>query len=382
MNASTPSRTAAESFPVIDRHCWLNHAAISPWPRAVADAVGDFVAANAERGPLDYADWLAVEAELRRRAARLLGAASDDDIALVANTSTGLNAVAAGLDWRPGDSVVFPAADFPSNRLPWQQLERHGVIPRGVPLDAADPERSLIAALSPSTRLLAVSSVFYDTGLHLDLERLGAACARHGALLCVDAIQHLGALPLDVAAIGADFVVAGSHKWMLAPEGIALFWSRPEARSLLTAAAPGWRMFPDPFNFEREDWTPPDSARRFEPGTLNNVAIHGLNAALGLLHDQGADAIGQAVRARSACLTEGLLRLPGVAVTSPLKPERQAGIVTFRAASVDSQALLKRLSERGIHAARRGRQIRLSPHFYTPFAQLEDALAAISRLIP
>lgn len=378
---SPSPRPEAESFPVIDRHCWLNHAAISPWPRAVSDAVGAFVADNAEHGPTHYVDWLAVEAQLRRRAARLFQAAGEDDVALVANTSTGLNAIASGLDWREGDSVVFPATDFPSNRLPWQHLEQRGVVPRPVSLDAADPERSLIAALTPSTRLLAVSSVFYDTGLHLDLERLGAACARHGILFCVDAIQHLGALPMDVTAIEADFVVSGSHKWLLAPEGIGLFWSSPEARALLTVASPGWRMYPDPFNFERSDWSPPESARRFEPGTLNNAAIHGLNAALGLLEDHGTTAIGRALRERSDCLTEGLQRLPGVRVTSPLDSLRRAGIVTFQAASTTSEQLVKRLSEHGIHTARRGRQVRLSPHFYTPFDQLEDAVSAIARIV-
>jgi len=255
------------------------------------------------------------------------------------------------------------------------------VTPRPVSLDAADPERSLIAALTPSTRLLAVSSVFYDTGLHLDLARLGSACARHGALFCVDAIQHLGALPMDVESIQADFVVSGSHKWLLAPEGIGLFWSRPEARALLSVATPGWRMYPDPFNFERSDWSPPQSARRFEPGTLNNAAIHGLDAALGLLQEHGPSNVGQALRARSLCLTEGLLRLPGIQLTSPTTDDRLAGIVTFRAASASSESIVKRLSEAGIHAARRGRQIRLSPHFYTPFEQLEEALAAISRIV-
>jgi selenocysteine lyase/cysteine desulfurase len=186
---------------------------------------------------------------------------------------------------------------------------------------------------------------------------------------------------MDVGSIEADFVVAGSHKWLLAPEGIGLFWSRPEARALLTVASPGWRMYPDPFNFERSDWSPPDSARRFEPGTLNNAAIHGLNAALGLLDERGAAAIGQSLRQRSDCLTEGLQRLPGVQVTSPLDQRRRSGIVTFRAAATTSESLVKHLSEHGIHTARRGRQVRLSPHFYTPFEQLEGALAAITRLV-
>jgi len=140
-------------------------------------------------------------------------------------------------------------------------------------------------------------------------------------------------------------------------------------------------MYPDPFNFERRDWSPPDSARRFEPGTLNNAAIHGLDAALGLLEEYGTAAIGQALRERSTCLTEGLLRLPGVELISPVRPDRRAGIVSFRAASSDSERIVNRLSELDIHTAKRGRQVRLSPHFYTPFEQLEEALAAIAGIV-
>ncbi len=380
--ASNPlnAAAAAELFPVIRRHTWLNHAAISPWPEPVSKAMRDFVADNASQGPLGYGRWLQVEQRLRERAPGLFAQEHPDDIALLPNTSAGLNRVARGLDWREGDSVVFMADDFPSNRLPWQGLGRLGVQPRPVSLDAHDPERSLIAAMGPSTRLLAVSSVHYETGLRLDLTRLGEACSRHGVLFCIDAIQHLGALPLDVDQVQADFVVGGSHKWLLAPEGLAVFWSRPEARALLEVVEPGWRMFADPFNFARADWTAPASARRFEPGTLNTAAIHGLEASISLLLEHGLDQIGSALLDRTDLLTEALESVPGIWLTSPVERERRAGIVSLVIDGMDSDRALAQLTLNGIHAAIRGRCLRLSPHFYTPIEQLEATIEVIRKL--
>lgn len=374
------SASVAELFPVIGRRTWLNHAAISPWPEPVSKAMQDFVSDNASQGPLGYGRWLQVEQRLRELAPALLGQENADDIALVSNTSTGLNRIARGLDWQAGDSVVFMAEDFPSNTLPWMALERLGVQPRPVSLDTHDPERSLIAAIGPSTRLLAVSSVHYENGHRLDLARLGEACSRHGVLFCIDAIQHLGALPLDVDQVQADFVVAGSHKWLLAPEGLALFWSRPEARALLDVVEPGWRMFPDPFNFSRPDWTPPNSARRFEPGTLNTAAIHGLEASVSLLVEQGMDRVGSALLDRTDLLTEALESVPRIWLTSPIAREHRAGIVSLVIDGVDPESALAQLTLHGIHAAIRGRCLRLSPHFYTPMQQLEAAIDVIRKM--
>ncbi|TVR95679.1 MAG: aminotransferase class V-fold PLP-dependent enzyme [Wenzhouxiangellaceae bacterium] len=374
------SADLAAEFPVIERHSWLNHAAISPWPTAVSRAMSSYVRANAERGPLDYGSWLQLEQSLREKAAALFGSDRADDVALVANTSTGLNRVARGLDWQHGDSVVFVEGDFPSNCLPWQRLASMGVNARAVRLDPHDPERSLIAALGPSTRLLAVSSVHYESGLRLDLARLGEACSRQGVLFCIDAIQQLGALPLDAPAVGADFVVAGSHKWLLAPEGLALFWSRPEARALLEVVDPGWRMYPDPFAFERDDAEAPAAARRFEPGTLNTAGILGLEAAVSLLLDHGMEVVGEALLDRTDMLTNALESVPGIWLVSPLQRARRAGIVSLVLDGVSAEAALARLTLNNIHAAVRGKCLRLSPHFYTPQEQLEQTIVLLREL--
>jgi len=367
----------SEAFPVIDRHTWLNHAAISPWPAAVGDAMRGFVEMNVAQGPLGYAKWLDTEQSLRRRAAALIGA-EQDDLALIKNTSEGLSLIAAGLDWQPGDALVCCAGDFPSNLMPWHQLVPDFVDVREVPFDVRDPETVLLGALDDDVRVLAVSSVRYDSGVRLDLDRLGHAAHRVGALLVVDAIQHLGALPMNVAEAPVDFVVGGSHKWLLAPEGLALFWSRPSARRRLRTLQTGWRMWPDMFNFERSDWTRPDTARRFEPGTLNMAGIHGLDASLELLQSIDPAARAEQLLDRTGWLIDGLARMPGIEIVTPAERGRRAGIVCFVPANRDPDAVLKRLASRSIFAARRGRSVRLSPNFYTPENQIERALEVIA----
>ncbi|MEM7054442.1 MAG: aminotransferase class V-fold PLP-dependent enzyme, partial [Pseudomonadota bacterium] len=324
-----------EQFPAIDRPVWLNHAAISPWPSAVIQAMRNFVEQNASQGPSDYGQWMAIEQRLRERLAILLNADSHNDIALVKNTSDGLNLIANGLDWQPGDVVICCAEDFPSNVLPWRKLNQRGVEIREVCIrdtsnhPLGDPEAPLIAALDERVRLMAVSSVRYDSGLRLDLDRLGNACRSNDTLLAVDAIQQLGAQALDVSRLPVDFVVGGSHKWLMSAEGLAMFWSRPPAREQLQPTQIGWRMWHDPFNFERNDWQPPCSARQFEPGTLNMAGIHGLDAAVGLLLEFGMLDIETNLAARVGHLLDGLSTIPGVQIITPSKLEQRAGIVSF-----------------------------------------------------
>jgi selenocysteine lyase/cysteine desulfurase len=220
--------------------------------------------------------------------------------------------------------------------------------------------------------------VRYDSGLRLDLDRIGRACRAVEALLAVDAIQHLGAMPLSVAELPVDFVIAGSHKWMLAPEGLALFWSRPDARARLRPVQTGWRMWPDMFDFDRKDWSMPADARRFEPGTLNTAGIHGLEAALQLLLTIPAEQRARALEERVSHLIGGLASLPDVHVQTPEACHRRAGIVTFRVPGRAPESILDALRSAEIFAAKRGAGIRLSPHFYTPLSQLDRTLEVLS----
>lgn len=363
---------------------YLNHAAVSPWPQRTVDAVSQFARENGSIGAASYPQWMKVESSLRERLADLINAGSPSDIALTKNTSEGLSIVAYGIDWRPGDNVVGISQEFPSNRILWESLHDQGVEYRQLDLYAsAEPEQDLIGLCDKRTRLIAVSSVQYARGLRLDLERLGVFCRSRGVLLCVDGIQSLGVVPFDVEKYCADFVVADGHKWMLGPEGIALLYVNPEIRPRLRLYQYGWHMVAHSGDFDRKDWTPALDGTRFECGSPNMLGIHALNASLSLLLEAGICEIHKAVEARASRLIE-LLDAKGFELLSPRESGRRAGIVTFRVAGVESQALYRELMANRLICAQRGGGIRFSPHFYTEPRFLEWAIEltadAVARL--
>ena len=365
-------------FPPRDNLIHLNHAGVAPWPARTAEAVCRFAEENARFGPLHYERWLKVEHELRRQAQTLLNAPSPEDIALVKNTSEGLSMVAYGLQWQSGDNVVISDAEFPSNRIVWESLGDLGVEVRQARLAMAEtPEDALFAAADEHTRLISISSVQYASGLRMDLARIGAWCRAHGVLFCVDAIQSLGALPCDVQAIGADFLVADGHKWLLAPEGLALFYVAERVRPVLRPTQYGWHMTEAPHDFERRCWKPAASARRYECGSPNMLGIQALSASLSLILEIGLDNISRIILDNTSYLIERIEEMPGMSVHSPQDPQRRSGIVSCCHASRPSMEIVRYLREHGVICAERAVNIRISPHFYTGKSRLEHALGLL-----
>ena len=367
-----------EEFPILKNGIYANHAALAPWPAATAKAVSDFADENSNAGPKEFRQWMDREQDLRQRYRELIGAKSPKDIALLSNTTGGISTVAYGLAWQSGDNIVLPAGEFPSNRLPWLAQEIHGVEIREVDIRTAhDAENALIGAMDERTRVLAVSSVQFGDGFRLNLERLGAACAGSPALFFVDAIQQLGALPVDVERCGIDFLAADGHKWMLAPEGVAVFYSRDSARAQLALRQQGWHMYDFPWNFAREDWSPSTTARRFEAGSPNSLGQVGMYASLGVLLNHGLDKISEQILANTDQLMRGLASLPGITITSDTRPERRSGIVSFVVENDRTREVYKRLSTRGVTAALREGNIRLSPHYYQDHSVMERLLEKV-----
>ncbi|RGP56721.1 aminotransferase class V-fold PLP-dependent enzyme [Pseudomonas abyssi] len=367
-------------FPQADGLCYLNHAAVAPWPKRAAEAVSAFASENLQQGAQDYPRWSRGERQLRDQLRTLLNAPHSDDIALVKNTSEALSFVAQGVDWQPGDQVIISNQEFPSNRLPWEALAGRGVEVIAVDL-ASEPEQALIDAMGPRTRLLSISSVQYGTGLRLDLQQLGTACRARGVLFCVDAIQTLGAQPFDVQQIDCDFAMADGHKWLLAPEGLGVFFCHARVRDQLQLTQHGWHMVEAIGDYDRSDWHPARSARRFEAGSPNTLAQQAMSASLSLLLEADMPWVAAQLDARICLLAERLQALPGVQVLSDMRPGRRSGIITFSVAGQDHKALHKALMDRGVVCALRGGGIRWSPHFYTPQSTLESALARLAELI-
>ncbi|MBJ6765442.1 aminotransferase class V-fold PLP-dependent enzyme [Myxococcaceae bacterium JPH2] len=368
-----PLESYRAEFPVLQEQLYLNHAGVAPTSLRAASAVRGWMEDLVHTGIQHERGWEAHCEKVRGMAARLIGAAPDE-VAFVRNTSHGLGLVAEGLDWRPGDEVVVATRlEYPSNVYPWLHLRDRGVVVRDIetPAGGVTPE-AVAASLTSRTRLVAVSSVQFATGYRTDLDALGAVCERAGALLCVDGIQSVGCVPVDVKKSRAHFLSADSHKWMLGIAGIGILYV---ARDVLPRVRPvlvGWRSTTDAWNFNRSHFELRPDALKFEEGSAAYTGIYALGAALELLLEVGVDRIAERIGQLVSRLEAGLRDL-GCDVGPA--PEHRAGILTFLPPGADPRALSTWLSERKVaHSVRRGR-IRLSPHFYNTPEEMDRVVS-------
>ena len=365
-------------FPVTGDLAYLNHAGVAPISTRVHEAVSRYLAEATRRGAFDYARVYDAEIErVRGRVAQLLSA-SPDEIAFVKNTTEGLGLVAAGLAWQRGDQVVSCDLEYPSNVYPWWSLAGQGVetvLLRGeagrLPIERIDA-----ALKSPRVRLLTLSSVEFASGLRHDLEAIGRLCQERGVLFCVDAIQSLGCLPLDVARSRIDFLAADGHKWLLSVEGCGIFYCARRVLDLVTPRVVGWRSVVDNQDFDRYHTQLQPGAGRFEEGTPNTPGIFALGAAVDLLLELGIDAIEGRVLALTERLAVGL-RERGALCLSPRGPGEASGIVSFRLPDEPVERTVARLRARRIFVVARRGGVRASPHFYNDEGEIDRLLAAL-----
>lgn len=368
-------------FPLDPSLCYLNHAAVAPWPKKTAEAIQTFAQENLLRGATDYPKWEETESELKAQLRTLINAPSADDIALVKNTSEGLSMIAYGLDWAEGDEIIISDQEFPSNRIVWESLAPLGVKVVEADLNSDRPETALIKLINNKTRLISISSVQYASGLKISLSEIGDACKQHNILFCVDAIQSLGAFQFDLNLTKADFVVADAHKWMLGPEGIALFYSRTDIRQTMRVNEYGWHMVDTMGDYDTREWHVDKSARRFECGSPNMLGIHGFHASLSLLLEIGLKEVEKRILENTGYLITQLEKINNCRIINSVEFERRSGIITFDIKGIDSHALKNALMENGVICAYRGGGIRFSPHFYTPKQTLDKALNELRRQI-
>ena len=372
-----------QEFPLADNLIHLNHAAVGPWPLRARNAAVNFADENMRLGSTNYLQWLQKENLLRKQLANLINAKSSGEIALSKNTSEALSLVAYGYDWQPGDEVIISDQEFPSNRIVWESLQsRYGVKVITAQLHShPSPELAILNCLTPRTRLVSVSSIQYGTGLKLNLHKLGSELRTSNTLFCVDAIQSVGASQIDVERDHIDFLMADGHKWMLGPEGLALFYVRKEKQEQLRLNQFGWHMVKDRGNYDRQDWEPADNATRFECGSPNMLATHTLSASLELLQLIGIESIETLTQQNVRFLAEALADNPKVSIITDLTPGRFNGILTFKVSGIESQSLYEQLKTKGVLCACRGGGVRFSPHFYTSKSALTTAVGIVETCI-
>jgi cysteine desulfurase/selenocysteine lyase len=363
-------------FPITRNLVYFNHAALGPLSSRACEAMERQARDQRDFGALHWREWYAEFDRFRQSAARLIGA-QPGEIAILKNTSEGLSFVAEGLRWREGDNVVITDLEFPSNSTPWRRLDRLGVECRIVrSRDGAWSPADVEALIDDRTRVVSVSAVAFHNGFAADLEAVGAICTNRKVLFCVDAIQSLGVIPMDVRKANISFLAADGHKWLCGPEGVTIFYVAAEHLDELQVLESGWT------NFERKGRfidcpveLLPDS-RRFEAGSLPTIAIYAMRAAIDLLLELGIENVHAEVTRLAAKLADALESI-GWRVATP-RPIRSGVIGALPPG--DDPSLLKwhrLLEEKGIVTAPREGMIRFSPHCYNDDGEIERIVAAL-----
>ncbi|HTU24555.1 MAG TPA: aminotransferase class V-fold PLP-dependent enzyme, partial [Pirellulales bacterium] len=351
-------------MPITARWAYFDHAAVAPLPATARDAIVRYAQQAADEGDTAWPAWNRRVEEVHALGARLIGA-QPDEIALVRNTTEGIGLVAEGLDWQSGDNVVTLDNEFPSNLYPWMNLASRGVETRRVATGGGrvDLDR-LAAACDRRTRIVSVSWVGYASGWRSDPATLAELVHARGALLFVDAIQGLGAFPLDVRATDIDFLSADGHKWLLGPEGAGLLYVRKEHLQRLRPLGVGWHSVTNASDFSRIALDLKPSAARYEGGTMNVPGFLGFAESLELLLGIGMEAIGRRILEITDLACERLTAA-GCQIVSLREGEHRSGIVLFEVPGVDPLAAVHSLAAAGVVVRSRGGKLRISPHAYT-----------------
>ncbi len=361
-------------FPVRRQLVYFNHAAVAALPRRVSDAIVAHTENTRDRGAADWRRWYGVIEAAREKAARLIGA-EKSTVAFLPSTSWGLNLVAQAFLWREGDNVVGDDMEFPANVYPWMLLASRGVEHRraknrGGRITAED----IAAAIDARTRVVAISWVAFHNGWVYPLKEISALCRERGILLVVDAIQGLGALPIDVRDVPVDVLVADAHKWLLGPEACALFYVSESARERVPPPFGGWWNIRSERGYLEYELDFFSGGRRYEAGSLPTAQVMGFSAALDLIAEMTPLAIEARILELTSALASGLVSL-GWAIASP--EPLASGILAAIPPDGDERSAAKALEKAGIIVSPREGAVRFSPHAGNDLAEVERVLSVL-----
>jgi cysteine desulfurase / selenocysteine lyase len=384
-----------DQFPGLDGKTFLDAACVSLAPRVATEAIHRFLEMAStclERSSTDHhIEMDRLRAEARPQAARLINA-HDDEIALAESTTHGLSIAADALPLQAGDRVVLCDLEFVEVAVPWcQKRAQAGIAIDVVPSrDGVVRIEDIAEALTPWTKVVAISTVQWSNGFRCDLKALSALCREREVWLVVDAIQHLGAMPLDVQDTPVDMLACGGHKWLNSPFGTGFLYIRRDVMARLRPSLAGYLSLETPAGgwgnyFHTPSITPVrdyqfiDGASRYEiGGTANYPGAIGLGASLKLINELGPSRLAERVYRLTDHLIAGLQTL-GVDVVTPADRETRSGIVTFSVGTAqDNLALMEYLLDHRVLVSVRYTSnvggVRVSCHFYNSIEDVDRVL--------
>jgi cysteine desulfurase/selenocysteine lyase len=372
-----------KEFAEFDDVTYLDAATQGPLPLASAQAAKEALEWKKLPFLIPNGMYFDLPDRIRASIAKIIHA-EPDDIALTAGASAGFAAVAAGIDWKKGDEVIVARGEFPAHFATWLPYEKAGKLTVKV---IAPAERFICADdylsnISPRTRIVSASLVRFDNGARLDARRVADACHEAGTLFLLDASQCAGALPIDVGATGADFLVSSGYKWLVGPYGTGFFWARREWSDRLPDGPVYWQSLEGANNFHG---LPLDGlrvragARRWDsPETASFTNLAAFDASLNLVNSAGTDKVYEHAASLSRLVVE---RLPmdRCVLASPSNCDRRGQFVCVAARTPEKTAdLFKKLREEKVIVCLREGVLRISPHIYNTEHDVLRLIAVMS----
>ena len=383
-------------FPALHKMVFFGSASVGPLPRTAMVAMQryskelrvDFAPVTWEADPV---------AEVRLFASQMINS-SPDEIVVTPSTSAGINLLAGGIKWKRHDNIVINDLEYPANVFPWlHQAHKHGLEVRIVRShNGVLPFSEMTAAIDRKTRVLAVSHVEFARGFRNDIPALAEAIHKAGGLICVDAVQSLAVLPVDVQEMRIDVLAAGGYKWLCGPLGSGFAYIREDLAERLVPATIDyrditvdahdavWNALVSGKAYAMDEAPLHKGTQRFQPEGMSPTAVKGLSASLSYMLELGSEAIEERITELVDYLIERL-RAAKIKILSPTAPEKRAGIVTVGvpynlSKPKEVSRLEEKLQSAGIVAQPRGGGLRLSVHFFNTEEEIDLVVDFVSKL--
>jgi cysteine desulfurase/selenocysteine lyase len=361
---------------------YLDVAAQGPLPRASAQALHRAVEWKEQPQKMPADIYFALPDRVRALIAQMIGAKSAE-VAITTGATTGLAAIACGIDWKPKDEVLVAEGEFPAHFTAFAPLAERGwlrlrkVRPRGKFLSAED----FLAEIGPQTRLLSTSLVRFHDGTRIDAKPLAEACRAAGAWLALDVSQCAGAMPIDVRELGADFVTSAGYKWLLSPYGTGFFWAREERIAEMRPAPFYWTALPGAHVFNSLDLSPyrPEAgARRWDTPETASLNLVAMESSLEFLLKAGVETVWRHNQERIRQIIERIPRDRAV-LASPGEEDRRGPYVCLAARSTEkTREMHEKLRAAEVIVSLRENALRIAPHLYTTAGDIDRLVSVLT----
>lgn len=367
-----------EYFPIVDEKIFLNHAATSPLPLPTLNAMKDVL--DKRRYAMYKIDVSSIFDKARELVAKFINCSSGE-IAFLQNTSQALNIVANGLRLNSNNTIVTDDIEFPSVSYPW--LNRGDVEVKFVKnSDGMIPLNRLLDEVDLNTRVIAISHVIYSSGYRFDLKRLRKLIGNK-IILCIDAIQSLGAIPIDVRDIGIDVLASAAYKWLLGPIGISILYINRRLFEEIKPTIVGWFSSR---NIEEASFNPLEikyatDARRYMSGNISPIPLIGLLKSLEFIMEIGINNIAESIRKITTHLIDRLSEFKNIRIYTPREWSMRAGIISFKIIDKNNEKIVEKLAEKNIIVSHRMFGIRVSPHFYNTIDEIDKFVKELEKHI-